>query len=720
MAGYEIGSLVWKITGDTSGIKKSLSETENSVKNTTSNGMSMFQKFGIAIGAAGIAKGIYEIAKASLAASAQMEQQNVAFTTMLGSAALARSLLKDLAEFAAATPFQMTELVDASKRMIAFGFSAQEVIPKLKQVGDVAAGLSQPIGDMIYLYGQIKTQGRAMTQDLMQFANRGIPIYEELAKVLKISTNQVKEYAEKGKIGFKEIEDVFANMTKEGGKFAGLMDAQSQTLSGQWSNFKDNLERIAVSLGDKLAPKAKGALDILNRLTESDTASLKRGIGDLISKTEEYIAANGENADIMKDQSSWLAYDVKMIEKQKGIQIPINATAKERLEIYKKLSTLSEFEAQAMGLLASNASSVTDLINKGMDFVAKSADKASQNNKKVTQSMTSDQKKFIEERKKAEEDYNKFVNTALGFETANLDAELAERTAAVNKYFKNKEDKIVAIATLEAIYSNKKKDKEWDAVIEQVDALNMYVSSGVGAFNTLASAFDAYIQARLQSDIDALDAQLEAELEAAGVSEETTVEQAQREYDAAVETGDALAIEEKRRALVKAQIEEKYQKKKADLEYQAALIAWQFQMATAAAQIPLATMNAIASGFKAPSYMLPWFPIAMGAVAATATTMQLAAVAESKPQPPKFAAGGIIPGSAQGTNIIAGENNRTEVVMNPDQMANTLMAIGNGRGGGGVTLAQMPPVSEAAFYKMIFDASQNGDLYIAQRAVTNK
>lgn len=227
---------------------------------------------GMALGGAGIAYKMFDIAKSSIQAAAAMEQQQVAFTTMLGSAEKANALLADMQQFAETTPFQFNDIVDAGKRMIAFGFSAQEVIPKLRALGDVSAGLSVPLGDMAYLFGTIKTQGRAMTQDLNQFANRGVPIYEELAKVLGVSTNEVKKFAEQGKIGFKEIDQVFQNLTSNGGKFAGLMDAQSKTLSGQWSNFNDQLSKTAIIIGNQLSPTAKALLTTMTQILASGNA----------------------------------------------------------------------------------------------------------------------------------------------------------------------------------------------------------------------------------------------------------------------------------------------------------------------------------------------------------------------------------------------------------------------------------------------------------------
>jgi len=177
--------------------------------------------------------------------AASYEMNRVAFETMLGSAKEAQGMLKQISDFAAKTPFELPEVVDAGKQLLAFGFTAKEIIPNIRMLGDVSAGLNVPIGDMIYLFGTLKAQGRAYTRDIMQFAMRGIPIYDELAKVLKTTKDKVKDMVEAGKVGFPEVQKAFENMTGSGGQFGGLMDKQSKTLSGVFSNLKDNIGRVA-------------------------------------------------------------------------------------------------------------------------------------------------------------------------------------------------------------------------------------------------------------------------------------------------------------------------------------------------------------------------------------------------------------------------------------------------------------------------------------------
>lgn len=200
-----------------------------------------------------------------LAMSAGAAQQfDSALTNMLQSKERADQLSAQVKSFAATTPFELPEVQDATKKMLAFGFGAEDTIPTLRRLGDVAAGLGQPVGDLAYLYGTTRVQGRLYTNDLMQFANRGIPIIEELSKVLGVSQSKVKEMVEKGKVGFPQVEQVFANLTAEGSKFGGLMAAQSLTITGQISNLSDAWGQFKTDMGLAMAPLITGIIGSLS------------------------------------------------------------------------------------------------------------------------------------------------------------------------------------------------------------------------------------------------------------------------------------------------------------------------------------------------------------------------------------------------------------------------------------------------------------------------
>lgn len=213
---------------------------------------------GAAVGGATLllAKGFVEQAGA-------MEQNRVAFETMLGSAEKAKNLLEEMQAFAAQTPFSMPDIVNAGKQLLAYGFAQKEVIGTTEMLGNVAAGLNIPIGDIIYLFGTLRAQGRAYTKDLNQFTARGIPILDELAKQYGITTSEVFKFAETGKIGFADVEKAFQSMTGESGMFFNLMDKQSKTTLGTWSNFQDSIIRVQIALGDALLPALNEVMNTL-------------------------------------------------------------------------------------------------------------------------------------------------------------------------------------------------------------------------------------------------------------------------------------------------------------------------------------------------------------------------------------------------------------------------------------------------------------------------
>lgn len=237
---------------------------------------------GLEAGFEGLKTATVDLTMASMKSYGTMEQNNIALRTMLGSAQMASQVITEMQVAAKETPFEMQEIVSGGKNLIAFGESADTVVETMKMLGDVASGVSIPINDLITKYGQIRTQGRAMTMDLREFAGRGIPIYSELAKTMKINETQVTEFASAGKIGFKEIEAAFRNMSGEGGKFHDLMKEQSKSLNGMISNLSDSYDILLTQIGARMEEEAK-------RGVEAVSQSLKEGglLNDILIKTGE-------------------------------------------------------------------------------------------------------------------------------------------------------------------------------------------------------------------------------------------------------------------------------------------------------------------------------------------------------------------------------------------------------------------------------------------------
>lgn len=221
---------------------------------------------GVALGALGVA---------SVKAAGQMEQTRIAFTTLLKDGEKAKSFLSELEKFAASTPFELPGVLDASKRLLAFGFSAEQVIPILTAVGDSAAALGigeEGIQRLTLAIGQMQAKGKVSAEEMLQLAEAGVPAWEMLANKIGTDIPTAMDKASKGQISAAEgIQAVISGMNS---KFGGMMEQQAQTVNGIMSNIQDSVTQSMVVIGDEIIeafdikPKLKGAQDALGEFTE--------------------------------------------------------------------------------------------------------------------------------------------------------------------------------------------------------------------------------------------------------------------------------------------------------------------------------------------------------------------------------------------------------------------------------------------------------------------
>lgn len=203
----------------------------------------------------------------------QFQQTEMAFKTMLQSEEKADALMKQLIRTAAVTPFGVEDVTEGAKQLLAFNVAAEDVNKTLIELGDVAAGMGLNLKDLVMLYGTTIAKGKMDTMDLYQFLNRGIPIADEIAKVMGLDvTNAIKEVQKQIKAG-KVTSDIFIqamqSMTAEGSKFGGLMEAQSKTITGQISNIKDAIEQMFNDLGKSQEGVINTGLGVVSTLVEN-------------------------------------------------------------------------------------------------------------------------------------------------------------------------------------------------------------------------------------------------------------------------------------------------------------------------------------------------------------------------------------------------------------------------------------------------------------------
>ncbi len=231
-------------------------QSRKSSKQVNNLGSSL-KKLAAIVGVAFIVRGFVNLSKSVLTAAGNMEQFNIAFTTMLGSADKAKDLLADIIDFAKKTPFEIEGLVRTTKQLLAYGIAQDEIIPTLENLGNIASGVGVPVERLALVFGQVRSTTKLLGQDLNQFTQAGVPLLAELAKSLNITEAEVIKLKESGKISFDDVKTALRNMTAEGGRFFNLMEEQSKTFLGTLSNAADGVQVVKIALGQALLPVAK-------------------------------------------------------------------------------------------------------------------------------------------------------------------------------------------------------------------------------------------------------------------------------------------------------------------------------------------------------------------------------------------------------------------------------------------------------------------------------
>lgn len=270
---------------DTAGIKKGLSNLGSTVKSGVSGITKTISGISAAIG--GISLGTI------VKYNAQMEQYQTSFTTMLGSASKAQSMIANLKDFADKTPFEMSDLSKGAQTLLAFGTSANEIMPDLKMLGDISQGDKAKFDGLTLAFAQISSAGKLSGQDLLQCINVGFNPLSEISKKTGESMGDLRKRMEAGGISAQEVAEAFKSATSEGGQFYGAMEAQSKTFNGQLSTLKDNVmtflgdvsQGMQDTLKNDLLPTASGWVSQLSSaFKHGGTTELIPAIGDVLAQ----------------------------------------------------------------------------------------------------------------------------------------------------------------------------------------------------------------------------------------------------------------------------------------------------------------------------------------------------------------------------------------------------------------------------------------------------
>lgn len=193
--------------------------------------------------------------------ASKVEDLTTRFRVLTGSVEEANFLIRDLQEFSARTPFQLEGLAEASATLIGFGTASDEVLPRIRAIGDVAAAVNVPIQDLSLIFGQVQAAGKLTGERFLQLAERGVVLTDSLAETLGTTSSNISKLISQGKVDFATFEKAFNSLSEEGGIAFNGLDIASGTLSGKLSTLGDNFSLLLADIGKEFLPAVKDGVD---------------------------------------------------------------------------------------------------------------------------------------------------------------------------------------------------------------------------------------------------------------------------------------------------------------------------------------------------------------------------------------------------------------------------------------------------------------------------
>ncbi len=238
-----------------------------------------FGGLGAAVGKLAAAFGGIQTARFVFAKTAEIESQTRSLQVLTGSAQKAKQIVEELQQLGAVTPFTSTELIDAAKRLQAFGVEANNVVETTRRLADASGATGAELQGLVTAYGQVQAKGRLQGEELLQFQERGIALQEELRKMYGMTGEEFQKALSKGQVSAKAVEVALQRLTSAGGKYANGAIAQSDTLNGKLSTLQDGVDALARRIGQVLTPALKAIFNQAIAVVDAINAALAAGRG---------------------------------------------------------------------------------------------------------------------------------------------------------------------------------------------------------------------------------------------------------------------------------------------------------------------------------------------------------------------------------------------------------------------------------------------------------
>lgn len=210
-----------------------------------------------------------------IGSNAEMEQYTTSLEVMLGSASKASAMIEKMRDFAAKTPLTLDNVISGGSLLMSYGVDESNLIDTMTKLGDLASGNAEKMDRITLAYGQMLAKGKVTGEELMQMTEAGVPLQTALAESIGVTGEEFSKMVSAGKVGIDDLNKAITGLTTGNGKFAGMMEKQSQTMQGMLSTLQDNLSEFMRKMGEGAFGEVKSALqeasDLLAEWEEDGT-----------------------------------------------------------------------------------------------------------------------------------------------------------------------------------------------------------------------------------------------------------------------------------------------------------------------------------------------------------------------------------------------------------------------------------------------------------------
>lgn len=204
-----------------------------------------------------------------IGSNAEMEQYTTSLEVMLGSTEKASAMIEKMREFAAKTPLTLDNVISGGTMLMSYGVDEDDLLDTMTKLGDLAGGNAEKMNRVTLAYGQMLAKGKVTGEELMQMTEAGVPLQTALAESIGVTGEEFSKMVSKGEVGIDALNKAITELTTGDGKFAGMMEKQSQTMQGMLSTMQDNISEFFRKMGEGAFGEVKSALqDVSDQLAE--------------------------------------------------------------------------------------------------------------------------------------------------------------------------------------------------------------------------------------------------------------------------------------------------------------------------------------------------------------------------------------------------------------------------------------------------------------------